>query len=402
MKGRITRGLFAIFGCSLLTTTGCAFGGLNSLPLPGSVGHGADASVYHVQMRNVATLEPNSPVMIGDVVVGSIRKISVRNWLVTVDVTIESRAVVPANAVASIGQTSLLGSLHMALDPPAHQLPTGRLQPGSTIGLDRSFTYPSTEQTLASLSLFVNSGGVGQVGDIIHSFNAVLSGREDQVRDLLGRVDTFLGTLNAQRDKIIGTIESLNRLAATFAAQDTSIDRALDVIPPARKVLTLERSRMTAALDKLRTFSDTTTTLINDSKDDLVSNLSNLEPTLRALAEVGPELGSVVAAVPTWPYTQDFIDRAFRGDYMNLWTSLDLTYSRMKRTFFLGTRWGEEGAPLVPAPGEPAFRNYTYDPLNSAIAAPAPPPTDATSPAPVFAGPYSGAAVPDPTQGGHH
>ena len=56
-----------------LTTSGCAFQGVNSLPLPGAVGRGADSSIYHVEIANVATLEPNSPVMMNDVVVGSVR-----------------------------------------------------------------------------------------------------------------------------------------------------------------------------------------------------------------------------------------------------------------------------------------------------------------------------------------
>ena len=61
-----------------LTATGCAFQGLNSLPLPGAVGRGPDAVNYHVEVPNVATLESNSPVMINDVVVGSVGKMTGR------------------------------------------------------------------------------------------------------------------------------------------------------------------------------------------------------------------------------------------------------------------------------------------------------------------------------------
>ena len=65
--------------------------------------------------------------------------------------------------------------------PPVGQRPAGRLtEPGATIALDRSTTAPSTEQTLsASLAAVVNGGGLGQIGDIIHNFNAALSGHQD-------------------------------------------------------------------------------------------------------------------------------------------------------------------------------------------------------------------------------
>ena len=66
----LTRTLAA--GCTvLICATGCAFQGVNSLPLPGTVGNGKGAMTYHVQLANVGTLESNSPVMINDVVVGS-------------------------------------------------------------------------------------------------------------------------------------------------------------------------------------------------------------------------------------------------------------------------------------------------------------------------------------------
>ena len=66
--------LLAIGCCVMLTGTGCAFHGLNSLPLPGAVGRGPDANIYHVELANVITLESNSPVMIDDVVVGSVAR----------------------------------------------------------------------------------------------------------------------------------------------------------------------------------------------------------------------------------------------------------------------------------------------------------------------------------------
>ncbi|MGO9551321.1 MlaD family protein, partial [Mycobacterium sp.] len=160
----------------ILTATGCAFQGVNSLPLPGAVGRGPGASIYHVEIANVGHLESNSPVMINDVVVGSVGKMTVKGWHADVEVSVKPDVVVPANTVAKVGQTSLLGSMHMELNPPLGQPPRGRLKPGATIALDKSSTYPSTEQTLALLSVVINSGGLAQIGDIIHNVNAALSG----------------------------------------------------------------------------------------------------------------------------------------------------------------------------------------------------------------------------------
>ena len=93
-----------------------------------------------------------------------------------------------------------------------------------------------------------------------------------------------------------------------------------------------ERPRITTALDKLRVFSDTATGLVGDTKANLVKNLKSLEPAIRAIADVGPDLDTVLGFAPTFPYPQNVIARAARGDYMNMFAVLDLTVPRVKRT----------------------------------------------------------------------
>jgi phospholipid/cholesterol/gamma-HCH transport system substrate-binding protein len=376
------RRAMVIGSCVMLTVAGCAFQGVNSLPLPGAVGRGSDSAVYHVEVANIGTLESNSPVLIDDVVVGSVGKMTLHGWHIDVEVSVKRDVTVPANAVAAVGQTSLLGSMHLALDPPLGQPPTGRLKPGTTIGLDSSSTYPSTEQTLSSLAAVVNGGGLGQIGDIIHNFNIALSGRQDAVRDLLTRLDTFAGTLNQQRDNIIATVTELNRFSATLAGQQDSITRALEKVPPALEVLLRERPRLTTALEKLRVLSDNVTGLVNDTQADLVKNLQNLEPTIRSLADVGPDIDTALAYVTTFPLSQNVIDRGIRGDYMNLWVTVDFTNARLKRGLLLGTRLGQNRASMIPAPGDPGYdAYYTKNPLGVGTSLPFGPIPDA-APAP--------------------
>jgi virulence factor Mce-like protein len=367
----IIRRVLAIGSVIFATTTGCAFQGVNSLPLPGTVGRGNDAAVYHVEVANIGTLESNSPVLIDDVVVGSVGKMTLNGWHVKLDVSLKPDVIVPANAVATVGQTSLLGSMHVALDPPPGQAPTGRLKPGATIGLASSSTYPSTERTLSSLAAVVNGGGLGQIGDIVHNFNEALSGRQDAVRDLITRLDTFVGTLYQQRDNIIATIDELNRFSATLGGQQEVLTRALNKIPPALDVLIKERPRLTTALEHLGTFSETVSGVIGDTQTDLVKNLQNLAPTLQALADVGPSIDTALAYIPTFPLSQNIIDRGVRGDYVNLFVDIDLTNARIKRGLLLGTRLGQDRASLIPAPGDPGYdAYYTKFPLGVGTSTP--------------------------------
>ncbi|GAY19419.1 MCE family protein [Mycobacterium sp. shizuoka-1] len=363
----------AVAAVVVITTgaSGCGFRDLNSLPLPGTEDR-RSATVFHVEIANVGMLESNSPVLVDDVVVGTVGSMRLRNWHADVEVFVRPDVVVPANAVATVGQTSLLGSMHLELDPPVGEAPSGRLQPGATIPLNKSSTYPSTERTLSTLSAVVNGGGLGQIGDVIRNANTALAGRQGQVRDLLRRLDTFAGTLDGQRADLIDMIQQVNRLSGTLADHRQVITEALQRIPAALDVLIRERPRIVTALDKLRSFSESTTDLINATQDDLVTNLRNLEPTIKALADVGPELDTALAFAVTYPYSQSYIDRAVRGDYVNMFLVADLTVPRLKRTLFLGTRWGDQDAKLVPAPGDPWYLNYTYDPLRTGLTDPPP------------------------------
>jgi virulence factor Mce-like protein len=375
---RTSRSVIAVSSAAMLLCS-CGFQGVNSVPLPGVVGRGPGAAVYHIELANVGTLESNSPVQAGDVVIGSVGKMTVEGYHANVEISVKAGVTVPANATATVGQTSLLGSMHLELNPPLGEPPVGVLPAGATIPMSRSSAYPSTEQTLSSLSAVVNGGGLGQIGDIIHSLAKALSGREEQVRDLITRLDTTIGVIDAQRDNIVNSINALNRLAGTFAEQRDAITDALHDIPPALDVLIREEPRLTTALDKLRTFSDIAKELINGTKADLVQNLKNLEPTLRALADIGPDLGTALAYAPFWPYSQDSIDRTIRGDYVNMFAVVDLTVPRFKRTLFLGTRWGQQGAILPAAPGDPWYQQYTFDPLSSSVAPQqVPPPPDSS------------------------
>jgi virulence factor Mce-like protein len=386
----------AIAASTMLCVAGCSFEGANSLPLPGTVGGGTGSTTLRVELANVGTLEPNSPVMIDDVVVGSVRTVRVSGRHAEVHVSVKPGVVVPANAVAAVGQTSLLGSMHLQLGPPLGQPPVGALESDATIPLDRSATYPSTEQTLASLSVVANAGGLGQIGDIIHSFNAAFSGRQGDLRELLGQLDEFVGTLNDQRDNVLATVTELDRLSSTLAGQQETITRALREIPPALDVLLRERPRLVAALDKLRVFSDTATGVVSATKDDLVRNLQNLEPTIRALADVGPDISTALAFATVFPLGQNLIDRGIRGDYMNLFVTIDLTRERLKRGLLAGTRFGDENIELVPAPGDRGYNDYyTRNPMGVGIAPPAsaPPPPSPTTPPPPAAGPL-------PSEGG--
>ncbi len=229
--------------------------------------------------------------------------------------------------------------MHIELAAPTDEPPRGRLHDGSLIPLSAAGTYPTTEQTLAAVSVLLNGGGLGQLQEINQAFAAALAGREDQMRSLLTQLDTFISGLNAQTDDIIAATEKLNSLAGQVAAGDHTVERALTTIPQALAVLADERTKLADAITALGRFGAVAASTVTQTKQSLVDNLRNVAPVLRSLADAGPALTKALDYLTTYPWVKSTIPNWFRGDFANITLVIDLTLSRLDSSLFTGTRW---------------------------------------------------------------
>jgi len=325
----------ALSGCGVLRD----FHGANSLPLPGTKGGGPGAYTVQAQLPDVQNLKQNSRVRVNDVTVGNVTKVELQGWHALVTMTLDGDVNLPANATATIGQTSLLGSVHVELAAPKDVPAAGKLSNGSLIPLSAGRAYPSTEQTLAAVSLVLNGGGLGNVQDITKALSTAFSGREKDLRSLLGQLDRFVGYLNDQKGDIIAATNSLNNLVGQFADEKPVVDKALKTIPDALAVLKNERQDLVNALAELGKFSALAADSVNQTKENLVTELKDLGPVLQSLADAGPALTRSLDFFATYPFPKPTISKWIRGDYGNISAIIDLTLSRIDNSFFTGTRW---------------------------------------------------------------
>jgi phospholipid/cholesterol/gamma-HCH transport system substrate-binding protein len=339
MRGKVFRGV-AVAVVSAGVLSGCAdWRGLNSLPLPGVQGAGPGAFIIQAQMPDVDNIEQNSRVRVGDVNVGHVRRIERQGWHALVTMELNGDVELPANATAKLGQTSLLGSLHIELAPPTDVAPEGKLHEGSLIPLASSSAYPSTEQALAAVALLLNGGGIGDIQDITEALSTAFAGRENDLRSLIEQLDKAVSYLDDQKHDIIAATESLNNLIGQFAAQKPVVDKALRTIPDALAVLRDQRNNLAEALAQLGKFSALAADSVNQTKEALVQELKDLGAVLEQLANAGPALTRALSFLPTFPFPKETLTNWMRGDYANLTLIVDLTLSRIDSGFFTGTRW---------------------------------------------------------------
>lgn len=275
---------------ALLLVSGCGSGGFDgvyNLPLPGGADVGDHPYRVRAQFSDVLDLVPQAGVKVNDVPVGRVEKIDLAGdgWTAEVTMLVNGDVRLPANAFAKLRQSALLGEKFIELGKPKDA--TGSLADNAVIGLDRTNRNPEVEEVFGALSMLLNGGGVAQLQDITKELNAAMEGNEQEIRSLLGNLNTFVGELDKHKAEIVRALDSMNRLAGTLAQQREKIAVALTDLEPGLKVLAEQRTQLVTLLKSLNTLSDVATDTVNKSRDDIVADLKALQPTLTKLVESG-------------------------------------------------------------------------------------------------------------------
>ncbi|OBI70931.1 MCE family protein [Mycobacterium sp. E740] len=323
---------------------GCSFGGLNSLNMPGTAGHGPGAYKITVELPDVATLPQNSPVMVDDVTVGSVSGIeavqrSDGTFYAAVQLSLDENVKLPENATAKVAQTSLLGSQHIELAEPADGRGVGKLKDGSEIPLERTGRYPTTEEVLSSLGVVVNKGNLGALQDITDETYNAIAGRQGQFADLVPRLAELTTSLDRQTADIVAAMEGLDRFGGILARSQDSLGRTLDSLPGALKVLNDNRANIVDAFTALRSFAEVGSRMLEQTKDDFAADFKDLYPVIKSFNDNADYLIKDLELLPTFPFHYKYLRNAVRGDYLNVYTTFDLTVRRTGESVFT-TSWG--------------------------------------------------------------
>ena len=327
---RVPRRLAALLA-GLLLLTGCDFRGAYSLSLPGGADVGNNPYTIQAQFADVLDLVPQSGVKVADVPVGRVTKIALGpNWTAVVTMMVNGNVKLPANAQASVQQSSLLGEKFVQLSAPKTEKPEGQLGNGALIPITRTGRSVEVEELLGALSLVLNGGGLANLQTINHELGVALQGRETGVRDTLTQLQTFIGGLDSQKEQINRALDAVNALSGTLAAHTDTLKKALDNIGPGLDVLNQQRQLLVQMLQSLARLGDVGTRIINQAGADTVSDLQLLQPIISQLAAAGSNLTGSLQLLLTYPFTDKSLSAMFyrpdtnTGGY-GLWTNMSAT-----------------------------------------------------------------------------
>ena len=354
---------------SVLMLSGCSsFTGIYDIPLPGGADLGDNPYTVKARFRDVLDLVPQSGVKVNEVPVGRVEDIQLApdGWTAEVTMSVNGDVDLPANALAMLRQSSLLGEKYVELSSPPSGQAQGALADGAVIPVERTNRNTDIEEVLGALSMLLNGGGVEQLQNIAQELNNALEGREPDLRATLTSVDTLVSTLDESKDDITEAIDGVNKLSATLSSEKDRLAGAIDSLGPGLEVLNQQRSQLVTMLQSLQSLSDVAVETVNASQADIVADLKALTPALKKLGEAGADLPKSLELLFTIPFSDEAV-HGVQGDYFNLYAKIDLNLqtiidnlSRSRRNPLQdipvvgGLVEGQEGAadsPLLPIPG---------------------------------------------------
>ena len=337
---------------ALTLLTGCGYSGASSLPLPGAIG-GKNTYAITVVLPDATNLVAKETCRSNDTVIGSVESVELgRDLKARVVCRIKDSVRLPANVIATLSETSLLGERFVALDPPPGDAARGVLAHDALLPASSTRSDPDVEMVFGALSQVLNGGSLGSIETITRELNTAFSGTD--VGGSIEKLDAVVAKFNDHRAEINDSLVSLDRLSTRLARQRQVIGQALDSIPGGLAVLDRQRARLVNTLQRLSDLSRTAVPLIDATRENTVADLKHLAPVLTQLSKAGDELALTLTRISTFPFPPNGLS-TIKGDFAGFYGTIELDVDFLNH--LLGTNTGS-ATPLPTTPrtstGRPA------------------------------------------------
>jgi phospholipid/cholesterol/gamma-HCH transport system substrate-binding protein len=278
-----------------LLMSGCGIDA-RTLPLPGTRA-GDDETTVEAAFEDALNLGVGSKVSVNGVDAGRVTALSTDGYSALAVMSVEDGVRITDLSAARLRYDTPLGEVYVDVTTPegGRSIPDGgRLDPA------RSTTAPTVEDALASASLLINGGGIGELGRIVDELNRAVGDGTD-LAQVLDRSATFLTEANRTTAEIDRALTSLDAVSATLVREQKTITEALEAIGPAARTVRRQTKQIIALLNRLVRLSRDANGVLDRMDDDTVAVVRDagaiLAQVRRISGDLGPGLDTFSAAI---------------------------------------------------------------------------------------------------------
>jgi phospholipid/cholesterol/gamma-HCH transport system substrate-binding protein len=272
---------------------------LTSCSLPGRVEGPVELTAT---FDDVGDLVSGHSVQVADVRVGSITGIKLTDdFRAEVTMRVKDDLDLPANSLAVLRTTSLLGEKFIELRPPREG---EKSEPGP--GCDAEFlddgctivtTQKSPELEFVALEAVEVLGGVvaSDLSTVIETGSVGFGGRAAELGSLIDSLSVVSGTLADQTGNVLTIIDGLDRATATLASGAERVDALLVNLADTVEVLSDNRELTLQTLEDLTRLARAQNEIVFEPfRDDIDRQIQQLDAILATVAGQRQEVGVLV------------------------------------------------------------------------------------------------------------
>jgi phospholipid/cholesterol/gamma-HCH transport system substrate-binding protein len=265
------------------------------------------------KFAQVGDLVENANVQSSDVKIGTIKKIELDGWEARVTMCLNAEEKIPADVLAVVRTTSLLGEKFVDLQPQSDGEPY--LKDGDILTSDQTDKATELEEIFAKLAGVLGTGNLEQINRFTSAQANILRDHADELRSVLLDLRDFTDLLADRKSEIAGAVDHLDSVASTLVDQAPILERFLESFSESSGVLADNKNGLRTLLFSLDRFTKVSVQLLERTDDNLNRQLNDLRPVLETLVanstNVRKALTTLASFARYWP-------ESMPGDYLQL------------------------------------------------------------------------------------
>ncbi len=250
---------------------------------------------------HVRNLVRGHAVRVADVEVGTVVGIELDGHRARVTMALEPGLEVPEGTVAAIRKTSLLGENFVALEYPTGADVDGVATVRDGAELPTGAVVPDVEQVAQRAIEVIGAVAVDDVATLVDASLEILTGREQDLNDLIDELAGVTGVYADQRDDIATVLDGLGALGADLAAGADDIGTLVDDLGAATATVADQRDRIVTTLVEVsRLVAALDGSLLGDGAAAFRATLDELGPVVAQVAADDEALLQLITDMATF------------------------------------------------------------------------------------------------------
>jgi len=195
---------------------------------------------------------------------------------------------IPENISIEILPTTLFGQKYIAIRDPTDPSEKS-LSDGDVIPANRVRTNVELQKILADLYPLLRSIRPADLSSTLYALATALRGRGDRLGETMGKLDSYLTTMNVHLPTLQQDLVLLARVSRTYAIAAPDLVRLLRNATTTAHTLTAKESQLETFIGDVTGLGETSTRMLTRNEDNIVRAAALSRPLLGLLDTYSPE-----------------------------------------------------------------------------------------------------------------